>query len=64
MRLFSRISASASERVAVNSTRTICATIMAMRGLASWPRKYEDKRFLRFLALPTYSTWSPSPIIR
>jgi hypothetical protein len=33
MRLFSRISASASERITVVSTRTTCDTIMPMRGL-------------------------------
>ena len=53
MRLFSRISASASERVAVVSTRTTCPTMIAMRG-DSWVRwKYDDTRRLRFLALPT-----------
>ncbi len=35
MRLFSSSSASASERVAVTSTRATCVSIMRMRGLAT-----------------------------
>jgi hypothetical protein len=51
--LFSRISASASERVAVTSIAATCCSISAMRGL--WPDllKYDETRFFRFFALPT-----------
>jgi len=56
MRLFSRISASASERVTVTSSRATLATICAMRGLDSVFWKYDETRFFRSRALPTYMT--------
>lgn len=56
MRLFSRISASASERVTVTSSRATFATIWAMRGLARFFWKYDETRFFRSRALPTYMT--------
>jgi hypothetical protein len=51
--VFSRISASASERVAVVSIAATCCSISMMRGL--WPLfwKYDETRFFRFFALPT-----------
>jgi hypothetical protein len=53
MKLFSRSSASPSERVAVTSIDATCDTIMAMRGLSSVLLKYEDTRLRRSRALPT-----------
>ena len=58
------MSASASERITVVSTRTTCDTIMPMRGLDAVRWKYDDTRRLRFFALPTYSTSSSGPIMR
>ena len=63
MRLFSSSSASASERVTVVSMLAMRPTISAMRGPT--PRlKYEDTRFLRSRALPTYSTWPSAASMR
>src|SRR5690606_38996756 len=57
-------SASASERVTVTSTRATLATMWAMRGLARFFWKYDATRFLRLLALPTYSTSSLASMCR
>src|SRR5262245_41212707 len=64
MRLFSRSSASPSERVTVTSTEATCDSIIWIRGLAACFWKYEPTRFLRSLALPTYSATPPSPSMR
>ena len=53
MRLFSRMSASASVRVTVVSAPAICPTMSAVRGLGWLFWKYDETRFLSSRALPT-----------
>ena len=53
MRLFSRRSASPSERLAVTSMLATCDSIIWVRGLEACLWKYDPTRFFRSLALPT-----------
>jgi len=53
MRLFSRSSASPSERVAVTSIDATCPIIICVRGPCACLLKYDATRFLRSRALPT-----------